>query len=214
MSPFLVVLSSPSGGGKTSIARRLLEVRSDLGYSVSATTRPRREYEQDGRDYFFLDRDAFERRRDAGEFVEWADYGGHLYGTLRSELDRVMESGHHPILDIEIHGARQVREQYPDAVRIFVLPPTGKVLARRLLSRNTEHPGTVRRRLARAGEELAEAMAYDYTLVNEDLTLAVAHAGAIIDAEAFRTSRQRHLAASLARLREEVETELEHLPAS
>lgn len=214
MSPFLVVLSSPSGGGKTSIARRLLEVRSDLGYSVSATTRPRREHEQDGRDYFFLDRATFDRRRDAGEFVEWAAYGDHLYGTLRSELDRVMREGRHPILDIEIHGARQVRNQYPDAVRIFVLPPTGQVLARRLLARNTEHPEIVRRRLTLASEELAEAMAYDYTLVNEDLTLAVAHAGAILDAETFRTTRQPHLGASLARLREEVEAELEQLPAS
>ena len=102
MKPFLLVLSAPSGGGKSSIARNLLQGRDDLGYSVSATTRPMREGEREGVDYHFLSREEFLRRREAGEFLETATYGGHLYGTLRSEIDRIFSRGRHAVLDIEI----------------------------------------------------------------------------------------------------------------
>jgi len=112
--PLLVVLSSPSGGGKTSIARQLLAARPDVGYSVSATTRPPRSGEQDGRDYHFLPRNEFERRVAAGEFVEHAAYGGNLYGTLRAEIERIFAARKHAVLDIEVEGARQIRQTLPD----------------------------------------------------------------------------------------------------
>ena len=118
MTPFLLVLSAPSGGGKTTIAKALLAARDDLDYSVSATTRPPREGERDGVDYHFLTREEFVRRRDAGDFLEWAQYGGALYGTLEAEVDRVLASGRRAILDIEVQGARQIRERRSDVVDV------------------------------------------------------------------------------------------------
>ena len=204
MNPFLLVLSAPSGGGKSTIAQRLLQGRDDIGYSVSATTRPRRANEVDGRDYHFLGREEFQRRVAAGEFVEWAEYGGELYGTLKSELAKVFAEGHHAVLDIEIEGARQVKQQYPDSVRVFILPPTGSALIERLAGRNTEPPRKVRARVERAGAELAAAGEYDYIVVNDDLVTAVERVAAIIDAESQRVRRQKDLAGAIARLRNEV----------
>ena len=113
MKPFFLVLSAPSGGGKTTIAKMLLQGREDLGYSVSATTRPKRPDERDGVDYHFLSRDEFIRRRDQGEFLEWATYSGELYGTLKSEIERIFASGRNAVLDVEIEGARQIRGPVP-----------------------------------------------------------------------------------------------------
>ena len=169
MRPFLLVLSSPSGGGKTTIAQALLAARADVGYSVSATTRAPRPGEQDGRDYHFLTADEFERRVEAGEFLEHATYGGNRYGTLRSEVERVLEGGRHVVLDIEVDGARQVRARMPDAVRVFVLPPSAEVLVERLRSRDTESAEARRLRLSLAAEELRAASEYDYVVVNEEL---------------------------------------------
>jgi guanylate kinase len=207
VTPFLLVLSSPSGGGKTTIARRLLERRTDLGYSVSATTRAPRPGEQDGRDYTFLSRDDFERREGAGEFVESASYNGQRYGTLKTEVERVFRTGRHVVLDIEVAGARQVRAQYPSAVLVFVLPPTGKILADRLRDRRTESAEALTRRLNIAREELAAVPEYDYVIVNDDLERAIVEVGAIIDAERRRVARQVELGARLAGLRDELATE-------
>ncbi|HXE56897.1 MAG TPA: guanylate kinase [Gemmatimonadales bacterium] len=204
MKPFLLVLSSPSGGGKTTIARKLLQGRDDLAYSVSATTRPRREGERDGVDYFFLTRDEFERRVAAGEFVEWATYAGHLYGTLRGEVERILAGGKHAVLDIEIDGARQVRRSFPDAVLVYVLPPSASALMQRLRGRNTEPPEVLQARLARALDELTVVREYDYVIVNDDLFTAVAEITAILDAEARRPSRQDTLWAFIEELRGEV----------
>ena len=135
MKPFLLVLSSPSGGGKTSIATNLLQGRDDLGYSVSATTRPMRDGERDGVDYHFVSREEFLRRREAGEFLESAEYGGNLYGTLRSEIERIFARGRHAVLDIEIEGARQIRRSFPNSLHLFVLPPSAEVLVGRLRGR-------------------------------------------------------------------------------
>ena len=137
MSTFPVILSAPSGGGKTTIARRLLERRSDVGYSVSCTTRAAREGEVDGRDYRFLGASEFVERRDAGEFAEWAEVHGHLYGTLRSEVERVLASGRHVLMDIDVQGARQFHVAFPDTVLVFVLPPSGEVLKSRLAGRKS-----------------------------------------------------------------------------
>ena len=204
MTPFLLVLSAPSGGGKTTIARSLLQARDDLGYSVSATTRPRREDERDGVDYHFLSREEFLRRIEAGEFLEWATYAGNLYGTLRSEIDRIFARGRTAVLDVEIEGARQIRASFPNSLHLFVLPPSAEVLVSRLAGRNTEPPAVVRERITRAADELAAVAEYDYAIFNEDLVLAVAQVAAILDAEAQRVTRQEGLASFIERLRRDV----------
>jgi guanylate kinase len=189
VKPFLLVLSAPSGGGKTSIAKSLLQARDDLGYSVSATTRPRREGEREGVDYHFLTRDEFLRRVDAGEFLEWATYAGNMYGTLRGEIDRIFARGRTAVLDVEIEGARQIRASFPNSLHLFVLPPSADV---------------VRERIARAADELAAVAEYDYAIFNEDLVQAVAQVAAILDAEARRVERQEGLPAFIERLRRDV----------
>lgn len=204
MKPFLLVLSSPSGGGKTTIAKSLLQARDDLGYSVSATTRPRREGEREGADYYFLSREEFLRRVEAGEFLEWATYAGNLYGTLRSEIDRIFARGRTAVLDVEIEGARQIRASFPNSLHLFVLPPSAEVLVSRLAGRNTEPAAVVRERITRAADELAAVAEYDYAIFNEELVLAVAQVAAILDAEARRVSRQEGLTSFIERLRRDV----------
>jgi guanylate kinase len=202
VTPFLLVLSSPSGGGKTTIARELLQARPDVGYSVSATTRPPRPGEQDGRDYHFLTPAEFERRVEAGEFLEHATYGGNRYGTLRAEVERILGGGFHAVLAIEVEGARQVMERVPGAVRVFVLPPSAKALVERLRGRATESPDARRQRLARAAEELLAVTEYDYVVINERLADAVAAVGAVLDAESSRVARRRDLPAFVESLRQ------------
>jgi len=210
MTPFLLVLSSPSGGGKTSIARALLQARTDVGYSVSATTRAPRQGERDGQDYHFLTEAEFERRVAAGAFLEYATYGGHRYGTLRAEVERVMNAGCHAVLDIEVEGARQVMDRMPDAVRVFVLPPSAKVLVERLRGRATETVDARRIRLARASEELLAVTEYDYVVINEHLRDAVNAVGAILDAESSRVARRRDLAGFVETLRQGVAAAAAH----
>ena len=198
------MLSSPSGGGKSTIARHLLEAREDVVYSVSATTRPRRTGEIDAREYHFLDRAEFERRVAAGDFVEWAEYGGNLYGTLCAEVERGLASGRHVVLDIEVAGSRQVRQQFPQAVQVFVLPPSAAALAQRLRGRNTEDPVTVARRLEIAGRELEAAREYEYVVVNDDVVDAVSQVAAILDVESRRVRRLTNLEAVLDNLRRDL----------
>jgi guanylate kinase len=204
VTPFLLVLSAPSGGGKTSIAKMLMQARDDLGYSVSATTRAKRPGEKDGVDYHFLTRNEFVRRQKQGEFIESAEYAGEQYGTLKSEIDRILAQGRHAVLDVEIEGARQIRRNFPNALLLFVLPPSAEVLVKRLRGRNTEDPELLRERVIRAAEELAAVAEYDYAIVNEDLVHAVAQVAAILDAEARRVARQDGLPAFIDRLRRDV----------
>ncbi len=211
MRPFLLVLSAPSGGGKSTIARALLDARDDLGYSISATTRAPRPGEQDGVDYHFLSREEFERRETAGEFIESASYGGERYGTLRREVDAVFAAGRHVVLDIEVAGARQVRRAFAEAVLVFVLPPSGAVLADRLRARRTEDAPALGRRLDIASDELLAAAEYDYVVVNDDLVTAVAHVAGILDSESRRPARLPDLARQVERLRAEVQRE-KHQP--
>ncbi len=185
MKPVVVVLAAPSGSGKTTIARTLIARWPEkYGFSVSATTRPPRRGERDGEAYYFLSRDEFLRRRGAGEFLEWAEYAGELYGTLRREVDRVLGAGRHVLLDIEVQGARQVRRHYPPpaSVAVFILPPGGQELVRRLGGRRTESAQEMAKRLDTAVQELRQAPAFDHIVVNDDLTAAVAEVNSIIDA--------------------------------
>lgn len=205
MTPFPLVLSAPSGGGKTTIAKSLLAAREDMGYSVSATTRSPRPGEQDRRDYFFLTKKEFRRRVDAGEFVEWAEYGGELYGTLRSQIEAVLGSGRHVVLDIEIHGARAIRALYPDAVLVFIVPPSADELLQRLGGTRGTRSGSLERRLRRAVEELKVGLEYDYLVVNADRTEALADVAAIVDAESQRPRRNPDWETDLDELGREIE---------
>ena len=201
MKPFILVLSSPSGGGKTTIARALLSARDNLGFSISATTRAPRKGEENGKDYHFMDVEEFVRRRERGEFLEWAEYSGNLYGTLEAEVDRVLGEGHHAVLDIETEGAKQVRERRSDVVSIFVLPPSAEKLVERLVGRDQDTPDAkVRARLKRALEEVREASEYDYVVVNDERTQAVSEVAAIIDSESRRPGRVPDLNESLVEL--------------
>lgn len=213
MSRFLLVLSSPSGGGKTTIARKLLEARSDVAFSVSATTRASRPGETDGVDYYFLSEAEFERRVGDGEFLEHATYGHHRYGTLLAEVQRIHDGGSHAMLDIEIEGARQVRQRSPDAVTVFLLPPTAEVLAARLRSRETESGEEVSARLGRAREELDATGEYDYVVINEDLTSAVEQVSAIVESESLRQSRRPDVPGLVAELQRGLSEAQAELPA-
>ncbi len=187
--PFPIILSSPSGGGKTTIAHRLLEKRRDVGYSVSCTTRPPREGEKDGRDYHFRSLEDFRRGQRAGEFAESAEVHGHLYGTLRSEVAKVLSSGKHVIMDIDVQGAKQFAAAFPDSVLIFILPPSADILVDRLKARGTEDAESLIRRFRSAKEELKAIDFYQYVVVNDRIDSAVAEIDAIIDAEHSRRSR-------------------------
>ncbi|HTT68903.1 MAG TPA: guanylate kinase [Gemmatimonadales bacterium] len=200
MKPYPLVLSAPSGGGKTTIAYALVTAREDVGYSVSATTRAPRPKERDGVDYHFLSREEFERRVRAGEFLEWAEYSGERYGTLKSEIDKVLASGRHVVLDIETRGARAVRQCYPDAVLVFVVPPSAEELLQRLGGPTGTRAATLGARLRTAVAELSEALDYDYVVVNADRTEAVAEVAAILDAENRRPRRNPDLVDELAQL--------------
>jgi guanylate kinase len=188
--PFVAVISGPSGVGKSSFVKRLLGEGLTLEYSVSATTRARRPHETDGRDYLFLSREEFRRRIDAGEFVEWAEVHGELYGTLRSEIERRLDRGVNVLLDIDVQGGRSVRKMYRDGVFIFVLPPSLRSLEERLRGRGTDSDERIRLRLDNALREISLVSEYDYAVVNDDLEEAVRRVASILVAEECRASRR------------------------
>ena len=185
--PFPVIFAAPSGAGKTSIAQALRSRRKDVVFSISATTRAARGYERDGVDYFFRTRDEFGQMIASGELLEWAEVHGQLYGTPRSNVAEAAAAGKHLMLDIDVQGSRQVRRAIPEAISIFILPPSGSELARRLAARASETPGGRRRRLTAAREEIVAAPEFDYVIVNEDLESSVAAVDTILAAEAYRT---------------------------
>lgn len=200
MIRFPVVLSAPSGVGKTTIARRLLSLRPDVGYSVSCTTRKPRSGEATGVDYHFISEDEFVARRDAREFAEWAEVHGMLYGTLRSEVGGIISAGRHVIMDIDVQGAAQFAKSFPESVLVFVLPPSVDVLVERLRARNTESDAQLAMRLRNAHSELQQAQHYHHIVVNEDLDTAVSQVSAIIDVEGLNRGRVHALDAQVSKL--------------
>jgi len=201
MKPFLLIISAPTGAGKTTIAKALADARPDsVAFSISATTRAPRQGERDGVDYFFLTRAQFDERRARGDFLEWAEYSGNLYGTLLSEVDRILSSGRHVLLDIEVQGARKIRDVRRDVVSIFVLPPSITVLMERLKGRGSDSPKELKGRLRTAGQEFEAAGEYDYIVVNDDREKAISDVASVLDAENMRGRR----VAAAAQLRDEL----------
>ena len=207
---FPVILSAPSGGGKTTIARRLLGRRPDLGYSVSCTTRAARPGEIAGTDYYFISRAEFIAERERDGFAESAVVHGNLYGTLRREVERVMAQGKNVVMDIDVQGATQFVRAFPQSVTIFILPPSAEVLLERLRARQTESASQLAARLQSALQELQQVGEYEYVVVNDDLERAVASVGSIIDAEAVSRERVKNLRQQVALLIERLELEIEN----
>ena len=182
----LFVISGPSGAGKSTVVFKAMEGREDYCFSTSVTTRKPRPGEVDGREYFFIDRDRFSEMVLRNELLEHAEYVSNSYGTPRAYVEEQLDAGFDVILDIEIQGARQVHEKMPEAVMIFIAPPTLEELERRLVNRGTDTAEAIRGRLARARQEYAEADFYSYIIVNDDADAAAAELASIITAEHCR----------------------------
>jgi guanylate kinase len=170
----LIVISAPSGSGKTTIAKGIMKMNPSLGFSVSATTRKKRENEVDGKDYFFLTEEDFNRRVQASEFVETEEvYPGKLYGTLKSEVERLLSAGHDVLFDLDVKGGLAIKKQFPEACLIFIRPPSFDVLKQRLEGRKTEDRATVDNRLERVPLELELGKQFEYQVVNDELQTAI-----------------------------------------
>jgi guanylate kinase len=186
----LIVLSGPSGVGKGTVRKALFEMEGhDLTYSVSMTTRPKREGETDGVDYYFVSRTDFEKRISENGFLEFEEFFGNYYGTPRDKVEEQLNLGHEVVLEIEVQGALKVRDEVKDAVFIFLVPPSKKALKKRLISRGTEDDETINIRLSKAEKEFKLAHKYDYIVVNDDVYNAADRILAIIRAEHAKTER-------------------------
>jgi guanylate kinase len=182
-------VSGPSGAGKSTLLRRVLDSDPRLRFSVSHTTRAPRGAEVNGRDYHFVTRAEFQRAIDAGEFLEWAEYNDHLYGTSRAAVAGPTGAGLDLILEVEVQGARQLRDRLAGAVFVFILPPSLDVLEERLRARGSEDEGIIRKRLERAREELRQVQMYDYVIVNDELERAVCALRHVIGARRLERDR-------------------------
>jgi len=201
----LLVISSPSGAGKTTLTRRLLEVDSNLTMSVSVTTRARRPGEIDGEDYYFISMEKFKAMRDGGELLEWAEVFGNCYGTPKAPVQKSLSAGRDVLFDIDWQGTQQLAQvMADDLVSIFILPPSAAALRDRLISRAQDSMVTVAKRMAEAGNEVSHWDAYDYVIVNDDLEVADRQISAILAAERLKRKRQTNLAAFVRSLSEEL----------
>ena len=177
----LIVISAPSGSGKTTIAKEIMRLNPSLGFSVSATTRPKRNGETDGKDYFFLSEEEFKRRVAAGEFVEWEEvYPGKLYGTLKSEVERLLNAGRDVLFDLDVKGGLSISKQYPEACLIFIRPPSVEALKQRLEGRKTESTETIAKRMERVPLEMELGKKFTHEVVNDDLQTAIANVQTIV----------------------------------
>ena len=188
----LIVVSGPSGAGKSTVIGKVMDRRNDLCFSVSATTRKPREGEVDGVNYFFVTGTEFDRMIGDDELLEHAEYNRDNYGTPRAYVEEKRRAGMHVLLDIEVQGARQVRERVPEAIKIFIIPPSLQVLEQRLRGRGTETEEQIQRRLARARGEYREADFYDYVVINDHLETAANELNAIITAELCRYAERKN----------------------
>jgi guanylate kinase len=186
----LVVVSSPSGGGKGTLIDRVLKTVPEVSYSVSYTTRAPRGTEQNGREYFFVDRPAFEAMIERSEFLEWADVYGHLYGTNAGQVERERAAGHDIILEIDVQGAASIRGKVPDSISVFILPPSFELLRQRLVARNTDSVADLERRMKGAPSEVEQYKFFDYVVLNDDINRASQQLAAVIYAERARRERQ------------------------
>jgi len=186
---FLIVLSAPSGAGKTTIFRAILEKDPQISYSVSETTRPCRNGEVNGKDYFFVTPEHFQHHIETGYFAEWAIVHHHYYGTPRQYIQQQLDQGFDVLLDIDVQGARQIRQVYPEGVFIFIVPPSIQVLEERLRARKTDTEAAIRHRIEMATEELSHIDDYQYLVINDQLPQAIAETHAIIQAERCRRTR-------------------------
>jgi guanylate kinase len=190
----LVVVSSPSGGGKGTLIRRALKAVPNLGYSVSVTTRPAREGEVNGRDYSFVSVERFKQMIDEGNFLEWAVVHGNLYGTSYVEIERELNEGHDIILEIDVQGATSVRQLVSDAVSVFILPPSFEILRDRLVGRGSERPDDLELRLKNSRGEVEHYKEFQYVVINDDAERAAGLLASIIYAERARRERQEEVA--------------------
>jgi len=186
------IISAPSGSGKSTLVKRLLEGDAGLLFSVSFTTRAPRGTERPGEGYHYITREDFEARIAAGEFLEYAEVFGHLYGTHRGVLEQAGREGKDLVLDIDVQGARQLRGKLQDAVGIFILPPSREVLEQRLRARSEDDEAVIQRRLREAAEEIRGSGSYDYIVVNNELGEAAGLLAAIVKAERARRGRSEH----------------------
>jgi guanylate kinase len=193
------VVSSPSGGGKGTLIKRVLEVVDNLSYSVSYTTRAPRNGEVEGREYFFVNRKQFEEMIAAGEFLEWANVHGNLYGTAKRQLVEETATGLDIVLEVDVQGAASVRELELDSVSIFILPPSYEILRDRLVRRGTDTPEQLELRLRNAPDELRQYAAFDYVIINDDFQRAANQLAAIVNAERARRERQESFVRAVIR---------------
>jgi guanylate kinase len=184
----VIVVSAPSGAGKTTVLARVLDELPGIRFSVSHTTRPPRGRETDGVEYHFVDRDAFLRLRGEGRLLEWAEVHGNLYGTGLAEIERARAEGQDVLLDLDVQGASQVRSRIKDAVTVFLLPPSYQALERRLRGRAQDDEKVISRRLATAGREIGAFEQYDYAIVNDDLDVSVEDLKSIVRAARCRVA--------------------------
>lgn len=189
----LIIFSGPSGSGKGTVLGKLLEKRDDVKISVSMTTREKRAGEIDGVNYYYVTRDFFEKKISENKMLEYAEYATNLYGTPKDPVDEMLKEGLAVILEIEVQGAEKIRNLYPDAVSIFLTPPSTAVLEERLRGRNTEDEETVNHRLVIAREEIRRAVEYDYVVVNDTVENAVNNIETIINAERLKLIRNKNI---------------------
>ena len=185
----IFILSAPSGAGKTTLYHGLRKAYPEIKLSVSCTTRVQRKGEVNGQDYRFIRAEQFEAMKSNGEFAEWASVHGNSYGTPRKPLDHSVQSGRDILLDIDVQGARQIKQAYPNAVSIFLLPPSLRELRRRLAARGTDGKEIIRRRLANAQDEIKERIYYDYYVINREVNEAVRVLSSIVEAERSKVFR-------------------------